>query len=218
MEEDSDESPPSDDAEAWRQILEENRLSACSIEAIVAAVQDLDPNRHRRIVESLADWISKKILGTLRRYVSRRYPNEGNDIIDQAHEVLICALLAPESKDGAALRKAFYPRVKFRALDAVKKAQLQRDRYPSIDDVEGEIAETTAADNALASQIQVELILDKICDPRKRLAFRLHMDGVPITSKKAASIEAVCGVSAKTIGDWIKEVRKELKAHLGDVK
>ncbi len=61
----------------------------------------------------------------------------------------------------------------------------------------------------------VESVLQLITDDRRRLAFRLHMDGVPYKSTKFNSIEAALGVSERTARQWVKEVQEFLKTKLG---
>ncbi len=57
----------------------------------------------------------------LRRLIGSNHPNDGEDIIASAHEEIFKAVLQPASADGRALREAFYPRVQFRAKDALAK-------------------------------------------------------------------------------------------------
>lgn len=62
----------------------------------------------------------------------------------------------------------------------------------------------------------VESVLRLITDDRKRLAFRLFMDGVPYKSLKSHSIAAALDISEKTAREWIKEVQVLLKSKMGD--
>jgi hypothetical protein len=59
----------------------------------------------------------------------------------------------------------------------------------------------------------VNRILERITDPRKRLAFYLHMNDVPYHSKKKGvhSIAQALNISDKTARDWVEEVRQALK-------
>jgi len=67
--------------------------------------------------------------------------------------------------------------------------------------------------------IDVDRILERIPDSRKRLAFYLFMNDIPYGSKKNGvdSIAQAVGISEKTARDWVKEVRQFLEND-GDVK
>jgi hypothetical protein len=58
--------------------------------------------------------------------------------------------------------------------------------------------------------IDVKRILSTITDERKRLAFYLYMDRIPIHSTKGHSIAAALGVDRKTVKKWISEVQDQL--------
>lgn len=53
-------------------------------------------------------------------------------------------------------------------------------------------------------------ILSTVTDPRKRLAFHLHMDRIPIHSISGPSIAKALGIDRKTAGKWIAEVQAQL--------
>ncbi|HEX3880488.1 MAG TPA: hypothetical protein VHW24_26080 [Bryobacteraceae bacterium] len=62
-------------------------------------------------------------------------------------------------------------------------------------------------------QIDVDRILERVPDPRKRLAFWLFMNDVPYESKRkdVTSIARALGVSDKTAREWVEEVRHFLE-------
>jgi hypothetical protein len=63
----------------------------------------------------------------------------------------------------------------------------------------------------------VESLLALIEDPRKRLAWRLHMEEVPIESKKVkGTIAKATGVSGRQVQDWLDEIAEFLKSKIGD--
>ena len=64
--------------------------------------------------------------------------------------------------------------------------------------------------------MDVEQVLNNIADDRKRLAFRLHMEEIPLESKRSASIAKTLGVSSKTAGQWIEEVQAQLRNIVGE--
>lgn len=65
--------------------------------------------------------------------------------------------------------------------------------------------------------IDVKRILATIPNEKKRLAFYLYMDHVPIHSTKGYSIAEALGVDRKTVKKWITEVRNQL-SQLKEVK
>ncbi|WP_426129699.1 hypothetical protein [Pararhizobium sp. PWRC1-1] len=79
----------------------------------------------------------------------------------------------------------------------------------------GTIRETDVFDGVkvLEETIDNARILSSVTDERKRLAFYLHMDRIPIHSIKGPSIARALGVDRKTIGDWIAEVQEQLSRH-----
>jgi hypothetical protein len=100
------------------------------------------------------------------------------------------------------------------------------DRTPADDRGDGEEAVLRNANRDLTlldgvrdtdQQIDVDRFLEEnIADDRKRLAFRLYMDGVPFKSKRTNSIAKTLGVSDKTAEHWIAEVQEILRRKLGD--
>jgi hypothetical protein len=65
--------------------------------------------------------------------------------------------------------------------------------------------------------IDLKRVLMRIEPYQKRLAFMLHMDDLPVLSKRTASIAAACGVSRKTAEDWVEEVQR-LLANIQEVQ
>ena len=67
-------------------------------------------------------------------------------------------------------------------------------------------------------EVDVRRFIERhIPDWQKRLAFRLHMDGVPYKSKKGLSIAKALGISDKTAGTWVREAIDILEAALGEL-
>src|SRR5262249_48037444 len=140
------------------------------------------------------------------------HQNRGQDIIDNVHSQLWNAILKPDSADGKGLRKAFIPRLSYRVKDAIASAAAKNKEEGSA----AVLGSLPAVDHTEAL-IDVESILEKIENPKKRLAFRLHMDGLPARSKKGDSIARALGVSEKTAREWIKEAT-ELLSSLPEVQ
>jgi hypothetical protein len=208
--------PPASDIAEWRRLANEGQLSKYSPEAIVAVVQAIGPKGDKRTLNALMKHLSDVMLRILRRTIGRNHANEGVDMIEEAHSKLILAVLKPESADGIGLCAAFQARVEFRAADAIHAGRLRADRYLYAED-DGVLPMAKKGQWSEAEELAyVESILRRIEDPRKRLAFRLHMNGVPKGSKRVDSIASALGVSAKTAGEWIAEVEDQLRIIVGD--
>lgn len=59
----------------------------------------------------------------------------------------------------------------------------------------------------LDQSIDIARLMQLVTDERKRLAFHLHMDGVPFGSTKGNSIARALGISSKTAAEWVEEVK-----------
>jgi len=208
--------PDPDDIEAWRQVIESQSLPSIRSQSLVATVQRCGPSGERRVVELLMKEISARIMRILRKQIGRNHRNEGWDLIEDAHSQLIEAVLKHNSADGTALRTAFHATVLFRGADAIRREQLHSSRYDYAIDKGAlplEHKKTLSDDEEHA---HVESVLRQINNPKRRLAFRLYMDGVPRNSTKVESIASALGVSAKTAETWIKETKEEIRSILGE--
>jgi DNA-directed RNA polymerase specialized sigma24 family protein len=225
-----DEIPPrSTDLDGWRRAVVEGRIARFRLESVVGAIQDLVPHTDKSVLNPMAKHLSDCMLNMLRGLVGRNHPNHGLDIIERVHSQLWEAILQPKSADGRGLRAAFAPRLRFRLADALIYEKRKR---------EGLIVDTTATNRGPVDEItprtvslhssvpsepshidehlDVETALEAIADPKKRSAFRLHMDGVPAKSTKSLSISKALGISEKTARLWIEEAQELLKKTLGD--
>lgn len=222
-----DEDPPdSTDLEGWRRAINEGRHAGYRLEAVVAAIQDLGPCTDKLVLNALAKHLSDALMGILRRYISVNHPNRGLDLIDKTHAQIIDAVLQPASADGKALRIAFAPRVTFRVKDALaaeERAALNRDKHEThlkdgkatrrgTDGKHRQVPAEGESAQLLNENLDVESILDRIPDPLKRLAFRLHMEGVPFKSKRSASIAKVLNIDEGTARQWVEEVQALLSS------
>jgi hypothetical protein len=253
--------PPSpSDLAGWRTVIVAHRLASFRPEAIVAALQELDPHSAQSVRNALAQHLSNALIKMLRGYIGRNHPNEGEDMIIRVHGEIFEALLEKGSADGKGLREAFAPRVQFRAKDAIA-TEYRHSRIPLMprvrevqenedaDDVEtdpvkvadvsrlvrrgGLVAPTEDASGSSGDEvvpnsqkrdpillsgahhadehIDVECVLANIKDFRKRLAFRLFMEDVPLKSIRSDSIAKTLGISDKTARAWIEEARQLLE-------
>jgi hypothetical protein len=222
-----DEPPSPSDVQGWKDVVAQDRLRRIRPEAIVAAVQAMGPNGEQRLLSVLVTRISDELIRRIKWLVGKNQRNEGDDILWRAHHQLIVAVLSPNSKDGQGLSQNFRKWVEFRVADAIRAERLYAHRNQSYktkaatgDEGEATIEIIEPADNKTADYVEqaahVERLLSKITDPRKRDAFRLHMDGCPLgPGKGTMSIAEQLGISAKTAGEWIAEVQTLLKTEIG---
>lgn len=210
-----EEGPDPGDVAAWRQVIEDRSLGRIQGHRLVAAAQQIGASGDRRVVNPLMNEIAERMMRILRKHIGKNHRNEGWDMIEEAHHQLIEAVLKPNSADGIGLRTAFVARIKLRAADAIRREQLHSERYTYCEDEEAHLDGHKTLATEDEERAHVESVLKRIADPRKVLAFRLHMDGVPRNSTKVDSIASALGVSAKTAETWVKETEDEIKIILG---
>ena len=203
--------PESNDLDGWRLAVKEKRHVRFRLEAIVGAIQDLGVDSDIEMINTLADFLSEKILGILRGMTCWSYPNEGEDIIHDAHHKLMIAILSPKTADGKAMREAFIPRLRFRHADAIRNHKRGDEVKDDAETGRG-VEECKSREPSISEQAYVEQVLSRILDDRKRLAFRLYMENVPVKSKRTMSISETLGVSDTTIDTWIEEIQIQLRA------
>jgi RNA polymerase sigma factor (sigma-70 family) len=219
----SEEPPLPSDLEVWRRVVAANGLRRLRPEDIVAAIQHSGPTGDQRLLAALITHVSDELLRRIKRLVGKNHRNEGEDIIWRAHHQLIVAVLSPTSKDGQALCKTFRTCVEFRVADAIRAERKYASRnksfktQPGVADDGEEIVETIEPPEEGSEQAaQVQQLLNRIPDPRKREAFRLHIDGCPLgPGIGTTSIAEQLGISAKTAGEWIAETKALLKIEIG---
>jgi DNA-directed RNA polymerase specialized sigma24 family protein len=209
------EGPDPDDIAAWRKVIEDQSLKMIQNMKLVAAAQRIGASGDKRVINSLMKEIAERMMRILRKHIGKNHRNEGWDMIEEVHHQLIEAVLKPNSADGIGLRTAFVARIKLRAADAIRREQLHSERYAYSEDEEAGSDEHKALATLNEERAHVESVLRRIADPRKVLAFRLHMDGVPRNSTKVESIATALGVSAKTAETWVKETEEEIRTILG---
>src|SRR5581483_12467513 len=226
METNSDDAAPPqpNDLAAWRAAISDGRLPSIRPEDIVGAIQDLGPNTEKAILNALAKHLSDLMLHLLRARVGRHHPNQGLDIIERVHSQLWEAILRPDSSDGKGLRTAFYARLNFRLKDAIVAED--RAHRPSDEAMaDGQVAPGTSAQLTaepfdppdptdiaeLDWKLDVDLALEVINDPQKRLAFRLFMDGLPYKSTRSRSIAEALGINEKKARERVAEAQELLK-------
>lgn len=114
------------------------------------------------------------------------------------------------------------------AMDRIRVAEVSHLVGPQDPKHPGSIGDGVVGDDAVVAQkpadpaqfqgmqhleahVDVERVLARIVDDRKRLAFRLFLEDFPYGSKKTASIAEAVGISSKTAEHWVDEIIALLK-------
>ena len=217
---DQGEAPQPDSVDGWRAAAAgANGLGGFHMEGIVRAVQNPKVKADRQTYNALMGHVSRVLLVELRKRISTGWKNRGQDLIDDLHGKLIDAILRPSSADGKALGQCFLAVLNTRTIDAIRTERTNQSRY-----VPSEIAFTDEPSHdgeeerdQVEANLTIERLLECVPDPRKRLAYRLHLKGIPFKSSKGTiSISRAMGVSDKTARQWIDEVDALVQEKIGD--
>ena len=207
--------PPSDDV-GWSEVVSDpTRLARCPPGVAVAALRALYASGDQRVGDALTSYVSKKIIARLRRKVSSRHPNRGEDMIEAAHDALLDKVLDPGAPEGNEIAAHFEERLHFHAIDAIRVGLRRAGReiaHPMGEDGEPLIPEDRRVDGG-AGVVPIGVLLARVPDPRKRLAFRLHMEGMRVRAGRPC-VATVLGVDPKTAAKWIDEARAILRDNI----
>ncbi|HEY8949461.1 MAG TPA: hypothetical protein VIM56_11300 [Rhizomicrobium sp.] len=121
------------------------------------------------------------------------------------------------------------PEVSDNSAEGELNGELSMSGAATIDGHEADGAETVGGSTILRNPalmdgvrdldqtIDVNRFLEEhIPEYKKRLAFYLHMQGLPHKSKKGDSIARALGISSKTATRWIEEVQETLRTAIGE--
>lgn len=209
--------PAPNDAAGWsRVVADPDRLAGCPPGTAVAALRALYASGDRRIGDALAVRVSGEIVRRLRRKVSIRHANRGDDIVDLAHDALLDAILDPADPEGDHVARHFDERLHFRALDAIRVETRRARRFIAFaqgEDGEQLIPTDRRIDGGAGTE-PIGVLLARVPDPRKRLAFRLYLEGMRVRQGRPC-VATVLGVDPKTAAAWIEQARVVLRANIG---
>ena len=208
--------PEAADGAGWAAIVAAGELVDCPPGKVVGALRALFREGDRRLVQALTLHLSERITRRLRRLISRDHANTGEDIITEAHAKLMAAVFDPDSADGSEMVNNFWPRVRNRGIDAARIEGTHRRRHLPLgtdDDGEPILPRGHRVDGG-AGSAEVSHIIARIPDPKKRLAFRLAMEGMRVR-KGDLCVASVLGCDPKTAAAWIAEARAILAAEIG---
>ena len=207
--------PEAADEAGWATVAAAGDLGDCPPGLIVGAMRALFLDGDQRLVQALTLHVSDRITRRLRRLIGTGHPNQGEDVVERAHGVIMDAIFDPASADGPELVEHFWARVRNRGIDAARAEGKYHRRHPALAVDEG--GETLVPSGRRvdggASSIDVSHVLSRIRDPKKRLAFRLYAEGMRVRAGDVC-VATVCGCDPKTAAKWIAEARAILAAEL----
>lgn len=214
--------PPPDDLKGWSAAIEmAGTLERFRREDVIRAARHPALRTDKRLYNAIMAFLNRIFLKDVSKQVSTGWQNGGQEIVEWVHHTLITAVLDPDSADGKQMEKRYWAVVRTRTIDAVREEKKKLDWTPdqiSFEDAEEFLADTEMSELA-ERRAEVERVLDLIPDARKRYAFRLHLDGVPLKSSKGTtSISGTLGVSDKTAGQWVAETLVFIKRKFGESK
>jgi hypothetical protein len=213
--------PPPDDVPGWAGVLAApGKLVALRREDVIRAVRHPSVRAHGQVFSGIMEFLNRAILKEAGNRVRTSWKDHGQQIAERVQHHLITAILDLSSADGKQMEKRYWAVLNTRTIDAVReewsRAQYTSDAVP-IDDLE-EIDNTDTMRLA-EYRAEIERILSSVPDERKRLAFRLHLQGVPLKpGKGTTSICDTLGVSDKTAGLWVAEMLALVKSKVGESK
>jgi DNA-directed RNA polymerase specialized sigma24 family protein len=214
--------PPPEDLKGWSAVIATpGALERLKREDVIKAARHRAIQSDRRVFNALMEFLNRIFLKDASGRVKSGWQNAGQEIAERVHHHLIKAVLDPNSADGKQMERRYWAVLKNRTIDAVRKERKKLETTPdtvTLDDAEGIIANTR--DSELAEmRADLERILLTVPDERKRLAIRLHLQGVPYKKGKGTtSICEVLGISDKTAGEWVAEMLVLIKSKVGESK
>lgn len=214
--------PPPDDLKGWSVVISTpGALDRLKREDVIRAARHRAVRSDRRVLNALMEFLNRIFLKDASARVGTGWQNRGQEIAEGVHHHLIKAVLDPNSADGKQMEKRYWPVVKTRTIDAVRQERKKLATIPdtiTLDDAEGTIANTQESELA-ELRAGLETILRTEPDERKRLAIRLHLQGVPYKKGKGTtSISEVLGISDKTASEWVAEMLALIKSKVGESK
>jgi RNA polymerase sigma factor (sigma-70 family) len=206
------------DRASWQDLVQSGRLDEQTLEEVVAACRRLDPEKDERLLGQLMVHVSVGATRYLAKQISRNRPNDGKDALDNIRSGMLAAILDPASADGLGYETAFYPRLRQRLIDELRREDKQRQRYePLPQDEEGE--EIEPADASALSPEQTAIISDVIqgLPDDKRKAFLLHREGFKYFSEdpEVPTIASMLNRSDRTVRKWVAEAERLISQALG---
>lgn len=213
--------PPPDDVEGWAAVVAAPaKLALLKREDIIRAARHPAVRVNRHVFSGIMEFLNRAILKEAGNRVRTSWKNDGREIAERVQHHLITTILDLSSADGKQMEKRYWAVLKNRTIDAVRDEWKREPSTPdavSAEDAE-EVGDTDTMQLA-EYRAEIERILSSVPDERKKLAFRLHLQGVPLKpGKGTTSIGGALRVSDKTAGHWVAEMVALVNSKVGESK
>lgn len=208
--------PDAADAAGWTAAALGGDLAGCPPGRLVGALRAHFRDGDRRLVHVLATQVSRVVMRRLRKLIGVGHANRGEDIVVEAHGRIMASVFDPDSADGAEMVDHFWARVRNRGVDVAREEGRRARRHISLakdDDGEVVLPRGRRMDGG-AGSIDASHLLSRIADPKKRLAFRLAMEGMRVRQGDPC-VATVLGCNPKTAARWVVQARETLAAEMG---
>jgi RNA polymerase sigma factor (sigma-70 family) len=206
------------DRASWQDRVQSGTLHERTLEEVVAVCRRLDPERDERLLGELMAHVSVMATRYLAKRVSANRPNGGKDALDNVRSGMLAAILDPEAADGLGYETAFYPKLRQRLIDELRREDKRRQRYePFAQDEAGE--EIEPPDTTALSPEQTAIMHDLIerLPDDKRKAYQLRRAGFEYFSEdqEVPTIASLLHRSDKTARKWVAEAENLISQELG---
>jgi RNA polymerase sigma factor (sigma-70 family) len=203
--------------EVWQEIANGHKLDNSAPEDIVKGCRSMDPVADDRLRGQLLNYLRIRAERYLIARVDKSLPDQGRGAVDAVLDGMVEAILSPGSADGLGYETAFYPKLRQRLIDQVRKLRKQQQRFeePKVDEEGDEVTEPADFLGLTPEDVATIDSIVKNLPERHRKAFSLHRLGYPCSSTKKASIAQMMSISGKTAEKLVNEAHEMLKKHLG---
>jgi hypothetical protein len=213
--------PPPDDVGGWAAaIAAPAKLARLKREDVIKAARHPVVRANRHVFSGIMEFLNRAILKEAGNRVRASWKDEGKQIAERVQHHLITSILDLASADGKQMERRYWAVLKTRTIDAVRDEWKREATAPDTVSTEDTSEEGDTDTMQLAEyRAEMDRILSSVPDERKKLAFRLHLQGVPLKpGKGTTSIGGALRVSDKTAGQWVAEMVALVKSKVGESK
>jgi RNA polymerase sigma factor (sigma-70 family) len=210
--------PSHPDCESWQDVIKTGRLDDHRPEEIVAACRRIDRRANEHLVGELLAHLGVLATRFLAPRINPNRPNRGKDALNEVRSRMMIAILDPKAADGLGYETAFYPKLRQRLIDELRRNEKRQQRYEPFGETE-EGEELEPPDRTTLNPEEAAIMSEAIqsLPEEKRKAFLLRRAGFEYVSELAdvPTIADMLNCSDKTARKWVAEAEKLIRQKLG---